>query len=102
MALESLKITAEYLGEGISNLAHGIYPETVVIGGNITSAWPIIEPIIKNDLRSATSSRPTRSRSDAASVEGPASTGPSRSLSRIASNPHRPSPIVRFNTDQHD
>lgn len=52
MALESLKITAEYLGEGISNLAHGIYPETVVIGGNITAAWSIIEPIIKRRLRS--------------------------------------------------
>jgi predicted NBD/HSP70 family sugar kinase len=52
MALESLKITAEYLGEGISNLAHGILPETVVVGGNITAAWPIIEPIIKNRVRS--------------------------------------------------
>jgi predicted NBD/HSP70 family sugar kinase len=52
MALQSLKITAEYLGEGISNLAHGLYPETVVIGGNITAAWPIIEPIIKKRLRS--------------------------------------------------
>ena len=52
MALESLKITAEYLGEGISNLAHGLYPETVVIGGNITAAWSIIEPIIKRRVRS--------------------------------------------------
>jgi predicted NBD/HSP70 family sugar kinase len=52
MALESLKITAEYLGEGISNLVHGIYPETVVIGGNITAAWPIIEPIIRERVRS--------------------------------------------------
>lgn len=52
MALESLKITAEYLGEGIANLAHGLYPETVVIGGNITSAWPIIEPIIKERVKS--------------------------------------------------
>lgn len=52
MAMESLKITAEYLGEGISNLVHGIYPETVVIGGNITAAWPIIEPIIRERMRS--------------------------------------------------
>lgn len=52
MALESIKITAEYLGEGISNLVHGIYPEAVVIGGNITAAWPIIEPIIRDRLRS--------------------------------------------------
>ena len=52
MALESIKITAEYLGEGISNLVHGIYPEAVVIGGNITAAWPIMEPIIHSRLRS--------------------------------------------------
>jgi len=52
MALESLKITGEYLGEGIANLAHGLYPETVVIGGNITSAWGIIGPIIKEKIKS--------------------------------------------------
>lgn len=52
MAVESLKITAEYLGEGISNLVHGLYPETVVIGGNITSAWSLIEPIIKKRIQS--------------------------------------------------
>ncbi|MBL8124640.1 MAG: ROK family transcriptional regulator [Blastocatellia bacterium] len=52
MALESLKITAEYLGEGIANLVHGIYPEAVVVGGDITSAWPIIEPIIRQRIRS--------------------------------------------------
>ncbi|MBS1796845.1 MAG: ROK family transcriptional regulator [Acidobacteria bacterium] len=52
MAVESLKITAEYLGEGISNLVHGLYPETVVIGGNITAAWSLIEPIIKKRIHS--------------------------------------------------
>ena len=52
MALESIKITAEYLGEGISNLVHGLYPEAVVIGGNITAAWSIIEPILRARLRS--------------------------------------------------
>lgn len=52
MALESIKITGEYLGEGISNLVHGIYPESVVIGGNITAAWSLIEPIIHEKLRS--------------------------------------------------
>lgn len=52
MAMESIRITGEYLGEGISNLVHGIYPETVVIGGDITAAWPIIEPIIQKRLKS--------------------------------------------------
>ena len=52
MALQSLKITAEYLGEGICNLAHGIYPETVVIGGDIIGAWPILEPVIRERVHS--------------------------------------------------
>lgn len=51
-AIESLKITGEYLGEGISNLVHGIYPETVVIGGTITDAWSLIEPIIQKRVHS--------------------------------------------------
>lgn len=71
MALESLKITAQYLGEGISNLAHGIYPETVVIGGNITGAWPIIEPIIKEKLRSRYMMSPNQINVRPASVDRP-------------------------------
>ena len=71
MALESLKITAEYLGEGISNLAHGIYPETVVIGGNITAAWSIIEPVIKRRLRSRYITTPDQIIVRTASVERP-------------------------------
>lgn len=71
MALESLKITAEYLGEGISNLVHGIYPETVVIGGNITAAWPIIEPIIRERVRSRYMISPDRIVIRPASVQRP-------------------------------
>jgi predicted NBD/HSP70 family sugar kinase len=71
MALESLKITAEYLGEGISNLAHGILPETVVVGGNIAAAWPIIEPIIKKRLRSRYIVSPDQITIRTASVERP-------------------------------
>jgi predicted NBD/HSP70 family sugar kinase len=71
MALESLKITAEYLGEGISNLAHGILPETVVVGGNITAAWPIIEPIIKERIRSRYIVSPDQITIRTASVERP-------------------------------
>ena len=71
MALESLKITAEYLGEGISNLAHGIFPETVVIGGNMTAACPLIEPIIKKRLRSRYIVSPDQITIRMASVERP-------------------------------
>lgn len=71
MAVQSLKITAEYLGEGISNLAHGLYPETVVIGGNITAAWDLIEPIIKKRLRSRYILSPEQIRIRPASLQRP-------------------------------
>ncbi len=71
MALQSLKITAEYLGEGISNLAHGLYPETVVIGGNITAAWSIIEPIIKKRIKSRYIVSPNQITIRPASVQRP-------------------------------
>jgi predicted NBD/HSP70 family sugar kinase len=71
MALESIKITGEYLGQGISNLVHGIYPETVVIGGNITAAWNIIEPIIQEKLRSRYLIAPNQITVRPASVQRP-------------------------------
>jgi predicted NBD/HSP70 family sugar kinase len=71
MALQSLKITAEYLGEGISNLVHGLYPETVVIGGNITAAWSLIEPIIKQRIHSRYIVAPEKITIRPASVQRP-------------------------------
>src|SRR3982750_3113404 len=71
MAIQSLKITAEYLGEGISNLAHGIFPETVVIGGKHPGAGPIIEPIIKERLHSRYIVSPGQINIRVASVERP-------------------------------
>jgi predicted NBD/HSP70 family sugar kinase len=71
MAVQSLTITAEYLGEGISNLVHGIYPETVVVGGKITGAWNLIEPIIRQRLRSRYTVMPNQIVIRPASVERP-------------------------------
>lgn len=51
-ALETIQTTARFLGEGIANLAHGLSPEVVVIGGEIASAWQIISPIIKEQVKS--------------------------------------------------
>lgn len=51
-AVAALTGTAEYLGEGIASLAHGLSPETVVIGGEIAAAWPMIGPIIKGRVKS--------------------------------------------------
>jgi predicted NBD/HSP70 family sugar kinase len=71
MAIQSLTITGEYLGEGISNLVHGIYPETVVVGGRITGAWPLIEPIIRKRLRSKYTVMPNQIVIRPASVDRP-------------------------------
>lgn len=51
-ALETLQVTARYLGEGIASLVHGLSPEIVVIGGEITGAWPIIGPIVEACIKS--------------------------------------------------
>ncbi|MEP7213319.1 MAG: ROK family transcriptional regulator [Acidobacteriota bacterium] len=71
MAIQSLTITAEYLGEGISNLVHGIYPETVVVGGKITAAWPLLEPIIRKRLHSRYTVMPNQIVVRPASVDRP-------------------------------
>ena len=51
-AVAAIEATAEYLGDGIANLAHGLSPEIIVIGGDISAAWNFIEPIIKKKLKS--------------------------------------------------
>src|SRR6266545_4946880 len=38
--------------EGIASLVHGLSPEVVVIGGEITGAWSIIGPIIEACIKS--------------------------------------------------
>ena len=52
IALETLQITARYLGEGIASLVHGLSPEVVVIGGEITAAWPLIGSIVEGCIKS--------------------------------------------------
>ena len=51
-AIAALTSTAEYLGEGIASLAHGLSPETIVIGGDITAAWSLLSPVINERLKS--------------------------------------------------
>jgi predicted NBD/HSP70 family sugar kinase len=45
-ATEAVRETARYLGIGITGLINGLDPEIVVIGGEITKLWGVIEPII--------------------------------------------------------
>ncbi len=51
-AIAALRATAEYLGDGIASLAHGLSPEIIVIGGDISTAWNLIAPIIKEKVKS--------------------------------------------------
>jgi predicted NBD/HSP70 family sugar kinase len=50
-AIDALIETAHYLGIGISNLIVGLSPETVVVGGQITRAWPIIAPSLEETIQ---------------------------------------------------
>jgi predicted NBD/HSP70 family sugar kinase len=51
-AVAAITATAEYLGGGIASLAHGLSPESIVIGGEIAAAWPLLEPIINERVKS--------------------------------------------------
>lgn len=50
-ATEAIKETARYLGIGLTGLINGLDPEVIVIGGEITKAWGLIEPIIAQEVR---------------------------------------------------
>src|SRR4030095_4070294 len=50
-ATEAVRETGRYLGIGITGLINGLDPEVVVIGGEITKAWGIIEPIIVEETK---------------------------------------------------
>ena len=45
-ATEAVRETARYLGIGITGLINGLDPQVVVIGGEITKLWGLVEPII--------------------------------------------------------
>ena len=50
-ARKELIATASYFGRGIKALAQGLAPEVIVIGGQITAGWSIIEPILLDQLQ---------------------------------------------------
>jgi predicted NBD/HSP70 family sugar kinase len=50
-ATSAISETARYLGLGITGIINGIDPEVVVIGGEITKAWGLVEPIIVAETR---------------------------------------------------
>jgi len=50
-AIDALTETAYYLGIGLSNLIVGLSPEAVVVGGQITRAWPIVSATLEEAIR---------------------------------------------------
>ncbi len=51
IARNELLKTATSIGRGIKGLAHGLAPEVIVIGGQITAAWPLIESTLHKELQ---------------------------------------------------
>ena len=51
-ATQHILKTGTLIGRGLRGLAHGLAPEVIVIGGAITEAWPLIEPVLKKELKS--------------------------------------------------
>jgi predicted NBD/HSP70 family sugar kinase len=50
-ATEAVRETGRYLGIGITGLINGLDPEVVVIGGEVTKAWGLIEPLIVEETK---------------------------------------------------
>ncbi|CDM64734.1 ROK family transcriptional regulator [Pyrinomonas methylaliphatogenes] len=49
-ARSAIQGTARYLGIGLANLLNGLNPECVYIGGEIMTAWDMIEPVVRKAL----------------------------------------------------
>ena len=49
-ARTALEKTGRYLGMGLSMIVKALNPAQIVLGGEITGAWDIIEPVIRTEL----------------------------------------------------
>ncbi|MCC7499980.1 MAG: ROK family transcriptional regulator [Bryobacterales bacterium] len=45
-AIETLKVTARYLGIGLSNLIWGLDPDVIVLSATLNAAWQLMLPVI--------------------------------------------------------
>jgi predicted NBD/HSP70 family sugar kinase len=53
-ALTALQSTARYLGLGLASVINAIDPSGIYIGGEITEAWDLIEPQVREAIRERT------------------------------------------------
>ena len=50
-AAAAVRETARYLGIGIAGLVNGLDPEVIVVGGEVTKAWGLVEPILLEEAK---------------------------------------------------
>ena len=53
-ALAALHLTARYLGLGLASIINAIDPSQIYLGGEITEAWDIIEPQVRDGIKERT------------------------------------------------
>lgn len=53
-AVAAINSTARYLGLGLASIINSLDPARVFVGGEITTAWNLIEPIVRGALRERT------------------------------------------------
>jgi len=53
-ALAAINSTARYLGLGLASIINALDPARIYIGGEITTAWSLIEPIVRSALKERT------------------------------------------------
>jgi predicted NBD/HSP70 family sugar kinase len=50
-ALKALNRMAYHLGEGLAMLVAGLAPDFIVVVGEVTRAWTVVEPVIRDVLK---------------------------------------------------
>jgi N-acetylglucosamine repressor len=53
-ALTALNSTARYIGIGLASIINAVDPSKVFIGGEITDAWDLIEPLVRDAINERT------------------------------------------------
>lgn len=53
-AREAIETTGQYLGVGLAAIINALNPGLIVVGGDITGAWDLMEPFIQTELSART------------------------------------------------
>lgn len=56
-ALTAIQATARYLGLGLASIINAIDPACIYVGGEITEAWDLIEPHVRDAIKERTLTR---------------------------------------------